>query len=81
MTSIDQVSPRNAFGHRASLARAVPLVLALLIVSTVAVAWFFRWQVIPVASAEYGRVYMLNRWTGAVYLVQGDSRYKVPDLD
>lgn len=48
---------------------------ALALFCLVAAAWFFRWERLH-GSAH--AVYLLDRWTGDVYLVNTRSRFRVP---
>lgn len=54
-------------------------VLAVAVTVLVAMGWFFRWEITSVAGGEgAGRAYMLNRWTGAVYFVNG---YRMSEVE
>lgn len=53
-------------------------VLAIVVVVLLAGGWFFRWEVTPITGVEgFARAYMLNRWTGTIYLLWGDERLDV----
>lgn len=53
---------------------------AILVVALVALAWLFRWDVTPTGGADQiSGVYMLNRWTGSLYVVYANQRIKVDD--
>ena len=42
--------------------------------------WFFRWETIPISNGNAGgALYMLNRWTGALYVVYQDERLVVKE--
>lgn len=41
-------------------------------------AWMVRWQLVPI-SADTTRIYLLDRWTGRLYIVQVDEKSLVTD--
>lgn len=41
-------------------------------------AWMVRWQPVPI-SVDSTRIYLLDRWTGRLYLVQVDEKSLVTD--
>lgn len=48
------------------------------VAATILVAWFFRWDITPVARGDgLGVAYMVNRWTGSVYMLHGVNRIEV----
>lgn len=51
---------------------------ALAIALLLALAWFFRWEFV---GGERGGqlVYMLDRWTGRLYVLSGETRQLVKD--
>lgn len=51
----------------------------LIAVALVALAWMFRWEVTPTAagSTNYSTAYLLDRWTGTLYHVASNGKYKV----
>ena len=49
-------------------------VLAIVVTVLLAGGWFFRWEVIPTTGAEGPvRAYMLNRWTGTIYILWNEE--------
>lgn len=54
------------------------IALTLVITVLLAGAWFFRWEPIPISNHEGpARAYMLNRWTGTIYILWNDERAEV----
>lgn len=52
--------------------------LALVVAALCFVAWFFRWDVIPIANGDrWGGAYMVNRLTGSIYVLHGTERHEV----
>lgn len=52
--------------------------IAALVVACGALAWAFRWDVTPVSNGDRaGSAVMVNRWTGAVYIVWGRKLVEV----
>lgn len=53
-------------------------VIATLI--ALSLGWFFRWETTPISNGNSGgAIYMLNRWTGALYVVYQDERLVVKE--
>lgn len=51
---------------------------AAIAVTLLALAWFFRWEPLPLQRGESAPVvYMLDRWTGNVRMIHGDTWFKV----
>lgn len=54
------------------------LLAGLAAILLAALAWAFRWEVTPINNGGgNGFAYMVNRWTGTLYLVAGNSRFEV----
>lgn len=54
------------------------LVIALILMAT---GWLFRWETIPISNGDStGGLYILNRWTGALYVVYQDQRLVVKEF-
>lgn len=52
----------------------IPVLCLLLVL----VAWFFRWETVPVSNGGgFGGAYMVNRWTGGAYLLHGMQKSPV----
>lgn len=52
--------------------------ISVLAVVLIAFAWAVRWDVTPVQHGNaLGGVYMINRWTGAVYFLDYDEQVEV----
>ena len=55
--------------------------LAIVVAFLLAGGWFFRWEVTSVAGGDGGgRAYMLNRWTGMLYFLNGYQRAEVETI-
>lgn len=53
-------------------------VLAIVVAVLLAGGWFFRWEVTPISGVEgAARAYMLNRWTGTIYILWNEERLDV----
>lgn len=49
-----------------------------IILAAIFVAWLFRWDVVAVPRGDaFGMAYMVNRWTGSVYVLHGVRRVEV----
>lgn len=54
-----------------------PLIFSLA-VAVLFLAWFFRWDITPIANGDrWGGAYMLNRFTGDVYVLHGTNKLDV----
>lgn len=52
----------------------VPLAVAV----AIAFGWATRWDITPIPNGDGpGRAYLLNRWTGAIYILNGADQYEV----
>ena len=54
---------------------AFKLTALVCLVALLGFGWMFRWESIPLTSHPY--VYQVDRWTGAVYLLNADERIPV----
>lgn len=54
-------------------------IAVLCIVAGVFVAWHFRWQPVPLRGNDGFQMYLLDRWTGTLYVVAQDKRFLVRD--
>lgn len=49
-----------------------------IILAAILVAWFFRWDVVAVPRGDaIGVAYMINKWTGSVYMLHGSNIIEV----
>lgn len=63
--------------------KSIKPIAIIAFVGALAVGWFFRWETISVSNSNgitSGSFYMLNRWTGALYVVFQDERLVVNEF-
>lgn len=55
------------------------LIFSLAALAVVLVAWLFRWDIATVSNGmeRWGGAYMLDRWTGSVYVLHGANKVEV----
>lgn len=52
--------------------------LPLVVVAVVAFGWATRWDITPIPNGDGpGRAYLLNRWTGTLYILNATDQYEV----
>ena len=53
---------------------------AALVLVVLTLAWYFRFDFLKIDGGRYSdAVYVVNRWTGTVYLLAGDELIQVKD--
>ena len=53
-------------------------IISVVLLVLAALAWFFRWEVVPITNSEgRGSAYVINRWTGAVFVLVNTTKIEV----